>query len=161
MSEPAPESSVVTVARIGPGAVEALRARVLRAGTGLDALRYEQDADPRTATFAAVLGPDPDVPPVGTATVFPEACRWAPSEAGAWRLRAMATEDGLRGRGVGAAVLRAAVDHVAAEGGCLVWCDARVAARAFYERHGFAVEGEGYEVEGIGPHWPMARRLTR
>ncbi len=151
----------VIVSRVDAAVVEALRARVLRAGSGLDALRYEQDDDPRTATFAArpVAGPDSD--PLGTATVFPAPCPWAPRRTETWRLRAMATADGLRGQGVGAAVLRAAVDHVAGEGGRLVWCDARVAARSFYERHGFAVEGEGYEIEGIGPHWPMARHLDR
>lgn len=147
----------VVVVRADASRVEELRARVLRRGWDLDRLRYDEDADPRTASFVATLVGRSE--PVGTATVFPEPCRWAPEAEGAWRLRAMATDDGLRGRGIGTAVLAAAVDHVAEVGGRLVWCDARVAARAFYERNGFVVEGGRFEVEGIGPHWPMTRHL--
>lgn len=154
-----PISDGVVVSRVEGSVVEVLRARVLRQGWDLDRLRYDEDADPRTASFAATLTDRPDAGAVGTATVFSEPCRWSPGDEGAWRLRAMATDDGLQGRGIGAAVLAAAVDHVAAVGGRLVWCDARVAARAFYERHGFVVEGPRFEVEGIGPHWPMVRRL--
>lgn len=150
----------VSVARAGAGEVEHLRARVLRRGQGLDVLRYHQDDDPRTATFAATPVDRPGAAPVGTATVFPQPCPWRPHDEGVWRLRAMATDDGFRGRGVGAAVLRAAVDHVAGEGGRLIWCDARVVARSFYERHGFTVEGDRYDVEGVGPHWPMVLPLA-
>lgn len=154
MTSPAPD---VVVRRADGSQVEVLRARVLRRGWDLDRLRYDEDADPRTATFVATVADRAE--PVGTATVFPEPCRWAPERDGAWRLRAMATDDGLRGGGIGTAVLAATVAHVTDVGGRLVWCDARVAARAFYERNGFVVEGERFEVEGIGPHWPMTRHV--
>ncbi len=150
----------VTVARVDASVVAALRARVLRVGSGLTTLRYDQDDDPRTASLAATIAQQPCSAAVGTATVFPAPCPWRPDEEDAWRLRAMATDDRFTGRGVGAAVLRAAVAHVAAEGGRVIWCDARAVARSFYERHGFTAEGEGYEMDGIGAHWPMARVLS-
>src|SRR5690606_31973556 len=91
----------IVVDRVDGSVVEVLRARVLRKGWDLDRLRYDEDADPRTATFAARVADDPDHGPIGTATVFPEPCRWAPDGDGAWRLRAMATEDGRQGQGIG------------------------------------------------------------
>jgi len=49
------------------------------------------------------------------------------------------------------------LDHVADRGGTLVWCNARVPARRFYERAGFTVHGDEWDEPGIGPHVAMAR----
>jgi ribosomal protein S18 acetylase RimI-like enzyme len=76
-----------------------------------------------------------------------------------WRLRGMATHPDLRGNGHGAAALDAAMDHARERGGARMWCNARSPARGFYERHGFEVRGEEFEVERIGPHYLMWRAL--
>ena len=145
----------ITVERVAPAVSYDLRRRVLRPGRPLDAARLAVDGDPRTATFAARTA---DGRVVGTAVVYPEPCPWRP-DAAAWRLRGMATERERRDRGIGARVLRAALTHVAAEGGRLVWCNARVPARRFYERAGFAVHGEPWDDPEIGPHVAMALSL--
>lgn len=76
-----------------------------------------------------------------------------------WRIRGMATEPSHRGRGVGSAVL-AALLELAREGGApRVWCNARTPARTLYERAGFRVESEEFELPQIGPHYVMARSL--
>jgi len=59
----------------------------------------------------------------------------------AWHLLGMAVDDGARARGLGTAVLTAALDHVAAHGGGLVWCHARANAMSLYQRHGFTEGG--------------------
>ena len=76
---------------------------------------------------------------------------------GGWRLRGMATEPDVRGRGYGAGVLSASVDRVAAAGGTELWCNAREAAIGFYRRAGFDVVSEPFDVPGIGAHVVMAR----
>jgi GNAT superfamily N-acetyltransferase len=78
-----------------------------------------------------------------------------------WRVRGMATEPEARGRGAGSAVLRALIDHARANGGALVWCNARIAARTLYERCGFVVVSEQFEIETIGPHYRMELKLSR
>ena len=75
----------------------------------------------------------------------------------AWRLRAMATADGFRGLGLGRLVLDAIVDHVAAVGGGLLWCGARIRAVPFYERAGFSILGDVYEEPHVGAHVLMWR----
>jgi predicted GNAT family N-acyltransferase len=130
-----------------------LRVQVLRPGQPSRVV-LSGDEDPMTGSFAA-LTTDGDV--VGTAIVRPEPCPWRPEQAGAWRLRGMATAEELRGRGIGALVLRAAIAHVVLEGGQLIWCNARAAARTFYERAGFLVEGDEYIDPEIGPHVTMSR----
>jgi SAM-dependent methyltransferase len=71
----------------------------------------------------------------------------------------MATTEQVRGQGIGAALLGRLLAHVLGRGGRRVWCNARVGARAFYERAGFIVEGEPYEIPEIGPHFLMSNRL--
>jgi GNAT superfamily N-acetyltransferase len=148
----------VTVERVAPEDSYPLRNRVLRPGKPRSAVQLAIDHDPATATFAA-RAPDGEV--VGTAIVYPEPCPWLPRRAAAWRLRGMATAEGRRGRGIGVLVLRAALDHVAAAGGELVWCNARVPARAFYERAGFKPHGESWDEADIGPHIAMWIDLGR
>jgi GNAT superfamily N-acetyltransferase len=69
----------------------------------------------------------------------------------------MATEESLRGRGLGAQVLAGVLDHVRAHGGGLIWCNARVRAIPFYERAGFQTRGEPWDLPLIGPHIVMWR----
>lgn len=80
-------------------------------------------------------------------------------EPGAWRIRGMATAADMRGRGIGAAVLAYCEAHARAHGGRRLWCNARVAARGFYEQAGFAVEGDVFELPMIGPHYLMSKTL--
>jgi GNAT superfamily N-acetyltransferase len=79
-------------------------------------------------------------------------------EPGEWRVRGMATAPHVRGRGAGAAVLRALVQHARAHGARRVWCTARIPAGSFYERAGFRRVSEEFEVPGIGPHVVMELR---
>jgi GNAT superfamily N-acetyltransferase len=82
----------------------------------------------------------------------------ADGEPGAWRIRGMATEPDARGKGAGTVVLQELLDHAARAGATRVWCNARVPARSFYERAGFRVVSEVFELAHIGPHVVMERR---
>ena len=147
----------IVVERVPPAATLALRHRVLRAGLPADRVRLPADEHPETAAFAARTA-DGEV--VGTAIVTPEPCPWAPDRTGAWRLRGMATAEDRRSTGIGARLLDAALAHVVAEGGTLVWCNARTPARRFYERAGFAAHGDEWADPEIGPHIAMWREVS-
>jgi GNAT superfamily N-acetyltransferase len=151
-SEPRLTRPGVTVERVDAAVTHPLRDRVLRPGRPPGASRFAVDDDARTACFAARTA-DGEV--VGTAVVYPEPCPWLPDRPHAWRLRGMATVPGRRGQGIGAGVLRAGLNHVAAAGGRLVWCNARVPARRFYERAGFRPHGSPWDDPEIGPHVAM------
>ena len=75
------------------------------------------------------------------------------------RIGRMAVLAGWRGRGVGAAILDLLVREAARRGLREAYLHAQSHARAFYERHGFVVEGEEYLEAGI-PHVGMRRRLA-
>jgi len=78
---------------------------------------------------------------------------------GSWRIRGMATVARARGEGVGAAVLAGLIEHARADGATRVWCNARTPARSFYERAGFRIVSEQFEIPGIGLHFVMELRL--
>jgi ribosomal protein S18 acetylase RimI-like enzyme len=70
-------------------------------------------------------------------------------------VRGMATAPAVRGRGSGAAVLSALVEHAMQHGATRIWCNARLPARSLYERAGFVVISDVFEPPAIGPHVVM------
>jgi GNAT superfamily N-acetyltransferase len=115
---------------------------------------YPGDDHP-DALHAAVRDPGPGGPVVGIATVAPEGHPSDPRP-GDWRLRGMATAPEVRGRGLGALLLTACLEHARARGGDRVWCNARVTAEGFYLRGGFLPEGARFDIPDIGPHVVMS-----
>lgn len=145
---------MIRVERVPAGVTFRLRREVLRPHETYAELVLPGDDDPETGHFAAF---DDEDRVVGTSTVRREAPPWDAAHTSAWRLRGMATADGLRGQGIGAQVLAATIDHVAREGGGLLWCNARTPAIEFYRRAGFETRGEVWEEPKIGPHIVMLR----
>jgi GNAT superfamily N-acetyltransferase len=82
-------------------------------------------------------------------------------EKGAWRVRGMTTSPGARGNGAGSAILETLVGHAVARGASRVWCNARTPARPLYERAGFRVISDEFELPEIGPHFVMERHTDR
>lgn len=144
-------TEVVPLAEIFP-----LRHRVLRPGLPLETAEFPEDDHPATCHVAAYEGDDPTV--LGCITLCPDALPGG--SAPAYRFRGMATDPAVRGRGYGAAVLRAASFEAAASGGVLLWCNGRTEARGFYEHHGFTVKGPEFVVEGVGPHYIFTRHIA-
>jgi predicted GNAT family N-acyltransferase len=126
-----------------------LRQRVLRPHQALAELVYPGDDAPDTVHLGAFA----DDTLVGIATLLHQ------HEPGEWRLRGMATAPEVRGRGQGVLLLEACLAHARAHGGTRFWCHARTPVVGFYQRHGLACEGSGFDVPGIGPHILMSRRL--
>jgi ribosomal protein S18 acetylase RimI-like enzyme len=81
-------------------------------------------------------------------------------EPGAWRVRGMATVPAARGSGAGTAVLDALLTHAIDGGASRLWCNARTRARSLYERAGFRVVSEEFELPDIGPHFVMERKTA-
>lgn len=121
--------------------LHALRLQVLRPGQAARAAVWPLDDDPRTVH----LGAFSEGRCVGIATVVPE---------DGWRLRGMAVEPSRQGSGIGARLVRELQERFASRG-APIWCNARTTAAGFYVRLGFAIEGEPFDVAGIGPHVVM------
>jgi predicted GNAT family N-acyltransferase len=71
----------------------------------------------------------------------------------------MATLPSQRGRGLGAELLASCLTHAREHGGRRVWCNARTPVLGFYERFGFAADGEEFDIPDLGPHVVMSVRV--
>lgn len=121
-----------------------LRARILRPGQPAERCHFPGDDAPGTVHLGAFAG----ARLVGIAALMEES---------GLRLRGMAVEEDARGRGIGAALVRQ-VHAIAAERRQPLWCNARAAVVGFYEKMGWAVEGERFDLPEIGPHFRMRWR---
>lgn len=131
-----------------------LRHRVLRAHQPKEACRYPGDQD--IASFhvgATVQGKLQCV-----ASFYRESTPYL-SDSPLYRLRGMATAPQFRGQGLGGAVLDWGCSQVASRGGAQLWCNARVSAMDFYLGRAFVKVSDVFEIEGIGEHFVLAKRL--
>jgi predicted GNAT family N-acyltransferase len=134
-----------------------LRRQVLRPSWPVGSAMHGDD-DPAAVHIAAQ---DEDGTTIGACLLLDRPYPARPERPGAWQLRGMATADGRRGEGIGAAVLAAALDELTARGATLVWCEARVSAVDFYARHGFRADSDVYPHGETGiPHRLMYRELS-
>ncbi len=149
-SQPRPSIPAVpgiSVCAIALERTRALRHEILRAHEPIAALA---DAEP---PGAHAVGAFDDGTLVAVGFVF------ADEPPASWRVRGMATAPAARGRGAGSAVLDGLVAHARGYGARRVWCNARSPARGFYERAGFRVCSEEFELAKIGPHFVMELTL--
>ncbi len=148
--------------RIAPVDVRTLlvvRAAVLRPARPLETARFDGDEDPTTLHLGAFDG---DGQLVGVVSVMRERPSSEAAErmtgsldrtGRAWRLRGMAVVPAMQGRGVGRDLVQAALARLARSAEPRgVFLHSRAWVVGFYERFGFAVVGEPFDVAGIGPH---------
>lgn len=133
----------------------AVRHPILRAGFPPHAAIFPEDENPRTTHLGAF---DEDRL-VAVATFFPETCAARPGVP-AYRLRGMATLVTWQGRGAGRALVIEGLRLAEDAGARALWCNARVSARGFYEKMGFEIEGDEFELPKSGRHYVMIRDLT-
>ena len=150
----------VTCAIEHSDAVLELRRSVLRPDRPAAESVYPTDDHPLTGHAVAR---DQDGNVVGVATVAvdpaPALIETGVEVAHQWRLRGMATAESVRGTGVGRQLLSLATEHARAKGAELIWCNARLAAVGFYERAGWLVVSDLFDLPHIGPHHVMCEAL--
>lgn len=140
----------VAVREVPAAATRPLRRAVLRPHQTLEDLAAHEP--PRAYAVGAFVAGD-GAQPIAVGLVGPDG-----QDDGGWRIRGMATAPAHRGHGAGAAVLRALVAHADSAGATRVWCNARTPARSLYERAGFRVVSDEFELPEIGPHVVMELR---
>ncbi len=131
-----------------------LRYDVLRAGLPPEAAVFDGDYEPTSRHYGAFA----DNRNVGCATLHLN--HWLDEPA--WQLRGMATAPDFRGSGVGRAILAFVESDVFNSHSVhLLWCNARVPAAKFYQRLGWQIVSEQFEIPTAGPHYQMVKRLQR
>jgi len=126
-----------------------LRHRVLRQGLARSEAMFPGDDLPTSHHFAAFTEAN-DV--IGCATFHLNSWENQP----AFQLRGMATHPAWVGKGIGRAVLNYGLKKIrAASPVHLFWCNARLIAIPFYEKLGWRIASERFEIPTAGPHHRM------
>lgn len=122
---------------LAPNDTHDLRLRVLRDGSPDANLRWAGDDDLTTEHLGIVL--EGEVVAIST---------WL-SRRPATQLRGMATEPTHAGHGFGRRLLQEGIRRAAERGDELVWANARIGARRFYERAGFNTVGAPFTLPEV------------
>jgi GNAT superfamily N-acetyltransferase len=131
-----------------------LRYEVLRAGLPRDAAVFEGDSAPTSRHYGAFSNGRN----IGCATLHLN--QWLDEPA--WQLRGMATAPDFRSAGIGRELLvYVEADLLATHPVHLLWCNARVPAIRFYQRSGWQIVSEEFEIPTAGPHVRMVKRLRK
>ncbi len=76
-----------------------------------------------------------------------------------YRLRGMATHRAYQHQGLGKIILEWAEQLLVKKKVDILWCNARVFALDFYKKSGYQIIGEEFDVNLIGPHFVMFKKL--
>lgn len=131
-----------------------LRNRVLRNNAGFDKCLFETDeieGNFHLGWFSANRI-------VSIATFYPE--DYMEKGIGGYRLRGMATDPDFSGKGCGSDLIKFAINELRSANASYIWCHARSSARGFYEKLGFEVISDEFEVRDIGPHFIMIKMIS-
>lgn len=129
-----------------------LRHRVLRSGLPRDSAIFAGDELRTTRHFGAFLAGQT----ICCATFH--ASKW--EDQPAWQLRGMASDEAVRGKGVGRQLLEFAERSLCDESPVRqLWANARVPALRFYQSLGWEVVSEVFDVPTAGPHVRIARQI--
>lgn len=142
----------VDIRVVEPNVIRPMRQRVLRPHQPIEAMAYPGDDEAEAFHLAAI---DREQAVIGIASFYRDPHPLEP-HAGDWRLRGMAVDPAVQGRGLGSSLMRAGINQVIEQGGQRLWCNARVSAQGFYERLGFSTQGDRFEIDPIGPHFVMS-----
>jgi GNAT superfamily N-acetyltransferase len=148
-----------TVREAAVDEIAPLRHRVLRQGLPF-AEGYFKGDDFHSSRHAAAFDSNNDAR--CCATLHLEEWEGEP----AWRLRGMATDKEHQSRGLGTAVLQYLTTLVEAEPRTpdgrpirLFFCNARTPALDFYQRQGWQIVSDEFDIPTAGPHKKMIRRV--
>lgn len=154
-----------TVFMVGPvdlDAVLPLRWKILRPGLPKESAYFSGDNAPSTEHWAAM---DASGKVVSVASIYEAMLSLGrhsvlASAARHWQLRGMATDAEFQGKGSGGELLKGVIRALSSrDSNAVFWCNARERAVRFYERHGFQVTSERFEIPGVGPHYVMQLSL--
>lgn len=140
----------IQIREISAAQTRPVRQRVLRPNQPIEELVYPGDDDDRSFHLGAINAED-EILAILSMYFDP---RPGTNEPG-WRIRGMASIPEVRGTGMGRQLVEAARDRVWESQRIAIWCNARESAFGFYEKLGFQIVGEMFEIQGIGPHAVM------
>jgi GNAT superfamily N-acetyltransferase len=147
----------LAICRVSIDVIIDLRYRMLRAGSPKEAANFPGDDDASTWHIGLFhpFNDGIDAPVVTCASFMLNSYK----EQLAWQLRGMCTEAAHQSNGFGGRLLSCAEAAILKSSPVrLFWCNARVPAIPFYQREGWIVDSEVFDIPTAGPHRKLFKK---
>jgi GNAT superfamily N-acetyltransferase len=149
----------ITIKEIKALETYGVRHPVLRVGRPLEECAME--GDDLETTFH--LGAFDEQRHVGVATFLKSSAVDSPLESAShhsyYQLRGMGVIPNHQGKGIGKQLIVTGVEKLKVKKVDVLWFNARILAVPFYEKLGFVTIGPTFEVEHVGTHYKMYKKL--
>ena len=77
-----------------------------------------------------------------------------------YQIRGMAVLESHQNQGFGKKLVLHCENYLASQNTDLIWFNARVVAVSFYQKLGYLIDGDGFEISDIGEHFLMFKQLN-
>jgi|SRR6185437_1235500 len=148
----------ITICRVSIDVIIGLRHRLLRAGLPAEAAQFPGDDEVSTWHVGLFYSASPanNAPLVSCASFMLNSYK----DETAWQLRGMCSDIPHQKCGFGGRLLACAEAAIVADSKVrLFWCNARVPAIPFYQKHGWKIDSEQFDIPTAGPHRKMVKRV--
>lgn len=131
-----------------------VRHPVLRPGRPIESCHFDGDDMPTTSHFGLFL----ENQLAGVISVFKIQNKLF-SEENQYQIRGMAVLSEFQKKGFGEALLEYCENEIRLKSGDLIWFNAREIALGFYEKSGYEILGDPFEIPDIGPHYILFKAI--
>lgn len=135
-------------------ATYSVRHPVLRDGKPIDSCYFEGDDLVTTKHF----GIFEDTNLVGVISVFKNNHALF-DDTNSCQIRGMAVLENFQKQGLGEKLMKHCEDYITSQKNSLIWFNARKKAVGFYEKLDYQIIGEAFEIEDVGTHYVMYKKL--
>lgn len=131
-----------------------VRHPVLRPGKNIETCHFDGDNLESTRHFGLFI----DDELAGVASLFKSNSDLF-QEKEQFQLRGMAVLEKFQKKGIGESLVKYAEENAKSSSGKLIWFNAREVAVRFYEKMGYQIIGEAFDIGDIGKHFVMYKIL--
>ena len=143
-----------TLKKISSRDTFSIRQPVLRPGRHVDTCIFDGDDLPTTVHFGIFENNDL----LGVISVFEAIHEFFP-ESRQFQIRGMAVSGSQQKKGLGEKLVVHAEKYVAQNNGQRIWFNARETAVGFYQKTGYAIIGNAFDIPGVGSHYVMHKKM--
>lgn len=146
------EQTPFKILQVLVGAILGLRYDVLRPGRPQQEANFNGDNEPTTFHFAAIT-PDENGSVISCVSYMLAYCKEHNPTQPAYQLRGMATNPDFRGQHIGAKLIAEAEKQIVEKTGIKTfWCKARKESMGFYQKQGWIIISDEFDIPTVGPH---------
>ena len=143
----------------------------LREGKPLESCAFDIDLHESTLHLGAYLGLElvgvasfmkqPSYFPSEKKSLMVQHANSSPNQLYEIQLRGMAVLKAHHKKGIGAAILRFGEQKLKDIEYSGIWMNARIKAVGFYEKLGYDIYGDAFEIQGVGAHVKMIKKIDK